>query len=385
MPVVLTGSHYTTSVDDVAAGRRYEHLHFDTSSMAHFRAIETFVGGRRRGAGAVRLRIAVPGDPVVDQRDPRREHPGRRQAGDPGRQRGPALRPAGRRRRRCPRSSGRPRAYRRPYPRRADAVGRPVPRRRRAHADARGGQRDRSRGRVERAGHRGRPRGRQPRDGRGCARGSRASSATWWPTRTTSTRRASCSAAGATRPASSGSRSTASGRTGTPAARRSRRCSTSSRTTAGRSRSTTTGRTGTSTCCGSRATIRACRSSSPTPASGHPNVEGARIAAEADNIYAEMCSSFAQIPAVREFIRTIPAERMLFGTDAPLLDPAFVLGTYQDAEIPAGRPGPASTGTTPRGCSGSADLGPDAASTGPVQPSARRGRSAASSTRAPGS
>ena len=43
VPVILTGSHYTTSVDDVAAGRRYEHLHFDTSSMAHFRAIETFV------------------------------------------------------------------------------------------------------------------------------------------------------------------------------------------------------------------------------------------------------------------------------------------------------------------------------------------------------
>ena len=34
-------------------------------------------------------------------------------------------------------------------------------------------------------------------------------------------------------------------------------------------------------------------------------------------------------------IRTIPPERMLFGTDAPLLDPAFVLGTYQDAGIPA--------------------------------------------------
>jgi uncharacterized protein len=68
---------------------------------------------------------------------------------------------------------------------------------------------------------------------------------------------------------------------------------------------------------------------------GHPMVEGARIAAQADNIYAEMSSSFAQLPVVREFIRTIPAERMLFGTDAPLLDPAFVLGTYQDAEIPA--------------------------------------------------
>jgi uncharacterized protein len=68
---------------------------------------------------------------------------------------------------------------------------------------------------------------------------------------------------------------------------------------------------------------------------GHPMVEGARIAAQADNIYAEMSSSFAQLPAVREFIRTIPPERMLFGTDAPLLDPSFVLGTYQDAGIPA--------------------------------------------------
>ena len=47
-----------------------------------------------------------------------------------------------------------------------------------------------------------------------------------------------------------------------------------------------------------------------------------------------MQSSFAQLPTVREFMRTIPAERMLFGTDAPLLDPAFVLGTYQDAGIP---------------------------------------------------
>jgi predicted TIM-barrel fold metal-dependent hydrolase len=67
---------------------------------------------------------------------------------------------------------------------------------------------------------------------------------------------------------------------------------------------------------------------------GHPMIEGAQIAREADNIYAEMSSSFAQLPAVRAFLRTIPPERMLFGTDAPLLDPAFVLGTYQDAEIP---------------------------------------------------
>ena len=68
---------------------------------------------------------------------------------------------------------------------------------------------------------------------------------------------------------------------------------------------------------------------------GFPNLEGARIAAQADNIYAEMSSSFAQLATVREFLRIIPKDKMLFGTDAPLLDPAFVLGTYQDAEIPA--------------------------------------------------
>lgn len=73
---------------------------------------------------------------------------------------------------------------------------------------------------------------------------------------------------------------------------------------------------------------------------GFPNLEGARIAREADNIHAEMSSSFAHLPSVREFLRTIPPDRMLFGTDAPLLDPAFVLGTYQDALIPeADQPG----------------------------------------------
>jgi predicted TIM-barrel fold metal-dependent hydrolase len=48
-----------------------------------------------------------------------------------------------------------------------------------------------------------------------------------------------------------------------------------------------------------------------------------------------MCSSFAQpLSAVREIVRTIPRHKFLFGTDAPLLDPGFVLGTYQDSEIP---------------------------------------------------
>ena len=75
VPVVLTGSHYTTSVEDLAAARRYQHLHLDTSSMAHFRAIETDGGRARRRARPVRERIAVPGHPVVDQRDPRGRDP----------------------------------------------------------------------------------------------------------------------------------------------------------------------------------------------------------------------------------------------------------------------------------------------------------------------
>jgi predicted TIM-barrel fold metal-dependent hydrolase len=68
---------------------------------------------------------------------------------------------------------------------------------------------------------------------------------------------------------------------------------------------------------------------------GFPDLPGARLTVAADNIYLEMCSSFAMIPTVREVVRTIPRHKFLFGTDAPLLDGSFVLGTYQDAEIPA--------------------------------------------------
>ena len=67
---------------------------------------------------------------------------------------------------------------------------------------------------------------------------------------------------------------------------------------------------------------------------GFPDLPGARLAATADNVHLEMCSSFAQIPTVREIVKIVPPHKFLFGTDAPLLDPAFVLGTYQDAWIP---------------------------------------------------
>jgi len=67
---------------------------------------------------------------------------------------------------------------------------------------------------------------------------------------------------------------------------------------------------------------------------GFPDLPGARLAAAADNVYFEMCSSFAQIPTVREIVKIVPRHKFLFGTDAPLLEPSFVLGTYQDAGFP---------------------------------------------------
>jgi len=68
---------------------------------------------------------------------------------------------------------------------------------------------------------------------------------------------------------------------------------------------------------------------------GFPDLPAARLSVAADNVYVEMCSSFAQIATVREVVKTVPRHKFFFGTDAPLLDPGFVLGTYQDAEIPA--------------------------------------------------
>ena len=71
---------------------------------------------------------------------------------------------------------------------------------------------------------------------------------------------------------------------------------------------------------------------------GYPMPEAAALTVEADNIYLEMCSSFAQpIASVRDMVRVMPRHKFMFGTDAPLLDPSFVLGTYQDAAIPDDR------------------------------------------------
>jgi hypothetical protein len=69
---------------------------------------------------------------------------------------------------------------------------------------------------------------------------------------------------------------------------------------------------------------------------GTPSVEGAQLAATHDNVYLEWSSSFAHLPTVRKALAIAGPERLLWGSDAPLLDPSFVLGTYRDAGLPQG-------------------------------------------------
>ena len=67
---------------------------------------------------------------------------------------------------------------------------------------------------------------------------------------------------------------------------------------------------------------------------GTPSIEGAQLAAANDNVYVEWSSSFAHLPTVRTALAIAGADKLLWGSDATLLDPAFVLGTYRDAGLP---------------------------------------------------
>ena len=67
---------------------------------------------------------------------------------------------------------------------------------------------------------------------------------------------------------------------------------------------------------------------------GTPSVDAGRLAATHDNVYLELSSSFARLAEVRRAVAAAPIERLLWGSDVPLLDPRFVFGTYEDACIP---------------------------------------------------
>jgi predicted TIM-barrel fold metal-dependent hydrolase len=50
-------------------------------------------------------------------------------------------------------------------------------------------------------------------------------------------------------------------------------------------------------------------------------------------VYIEFSSSFAKLGQVRAAVAAAPVERILWGSDVPLLDPTYVYGTYEDAGI----------------------------------------------------
>ena len=64
---------------------------------------------------------------------------------------------------------------------------------------------------------------------------------------------------------------------------------------------------------------------------GTPAREAAALVAHAANVYVELPTSFPDLPVAREVVRAAGPDRLLFGSDAPLLDPAYVQGIYADA------------------------------------------------------
>jgi predicted TIM-barrel fold metal-dependent hydrolase len=67
---------------------------------------------------------------------------------------------------------------------------------------------------------------------------------------------------------------------------------------------------------------------------GGPNwPAGIDVAACHPNLYLEICCSCSEIGIVEQAVAAVGAERVLFGTDMPLLDPCSSLYKVYDAEI----------------------------------------------------
>jgi uncharacterized protein len=65
---------------------------------------------------------------------------------------------------------------------------------------------------------------------------------------------------------------------------------------------------------------------------GTPALDTACLVERTSNVYAELCTSFPDRATVNEVVRRVGPERLLFGSDAPLLEPAYVQGIYADAQ-----------------------------------------------------
>jgi predicted TIM-barrel fold metal-dependent hydrolase len=70
---------------------------------------------------------------------------------------------------------------------------------------------------------------------------------------------------------------------------------------------------------------------------GTPARAAASLVERTDNVYVELSTSFPDLPIVREVVQRVGPERLLFGSDAPLLDPAYALGLYADAQVDLAR------------------------------------------------
>jgi predicted TIM-barrel fold metal-dependent hydrolase len=61
--------------------------------------------------------------------------------------------------------------------------------------------------------------------------------------------------------------------------------------------------------------------------------EGIDMAACCPNIYLDPCCSFSDADKIKTAVKTLGADRILFGSDATLLDPGFTIGMLRDAGI----------------------------------------------------
>jgi predicted TIM-barrel fold metal-dependent hydrolase len=66
---------------------------------------------------------------------------------------------------------------------------------------------------------------------------------------------------------------------------------------------------------------------------GVPSDEAIELAASEANVYLEFCTTYPTRGIVRAAIERAGVEKVLFGSDQPLIDPAYVLGIYQDANL----------------------------------------------------
>jgi len=66
---------------------------------------------------------------------------------------------------------------------------------------------------------------------------------------------------------------------------------------------------------------------------GNDWAAGIRAAADRENIWLEPCSSFPDAGKINQAVQTVGAERVLFGSDSSLLNPAFIWGMLRDAGL----------------------------------------------------